>query len=155
MDTRSLTVLYDDACGFCCECAAWFAQQPLEVRTTFIPKGSEQGQLIAGLVRSARHTLGREAIHDELVVIDSQSGVYEGPQAFIMCLWTLSEYTRWSYRLATPRMLPFARRFFVALSKNRKHLSALLGLQAEHPDAQAMLSSLLPDEPIGCARSSP
>jgi predicted DCC family thiol-disulfide oxidoreductase YuxK len=149
-ELTSLTVLYDDACGFCCECAAWFAQQGHELQTTFVPRFSEQGQLLMGVVKSTRAAQGRTPIEDELLVLDDRGGVYEGPQAFILCLWALTEYRDWSVRLATPRLMPLARRFFIGLSKNRKMLSAVLGLHGDRIDEETLVRAL-PHEPTRCA----
>jgi predicted DCC family thiol-disulfide oxidoreductase YuxK len=150
IELSSLTILYDDACGFCCECAAWFEQQQHEIQATFVPRFSEQGQLLMGVVKSTRAAKRRPPVEDELLVIDDRGGVYEGPQAFILCLWALTEYRSWSVRLATPRLMPLARRFFIGLSKNRKMLSALLGLQGDRVDEQALMRAL-PHEPARCA----
>jgi predicted DCC family thiol-disulfide oxidoreductase YuxK len=145
----SLTILYDDACGFCCECASWFEQQELDVPARFVPRLSEQGQLLTGVVKSTRAAQGRAPINDELLVLDDNGGVYEGPHAFILCLWALTDYRAWSYRLATPRLMPLARRFFIGLSKNRKMLSALLGLRGERVTEEELVS-MMPDEPARC-----
>jgi predicted DCC family thiol-disulfide oxidoreductase YuxK len=145
-----MSVLYDESCGFCAECVHWFAQQDASIEILFVPRGSQQGHLLTGLVRSTRQTLGRSleaGPDDELIVIDNHGGVYEGPPAFLMCLWALPAYEAWAARLSTPSMMPYARRFFLALSKSRKSLSFLLGLRA---DPQGM-DAALPFEPPRCA----
>jgi predicted DCC family thiol-disulfide oxidoreductase YuxK len=145
-----ISVLYDEHCGFCTECVRWFAAQETSIEIVFVPRGSAQGHLLTGLVTSTRKTLGMplsNAENDELIVIGDNGGVYEGPPAFVMCLWALPEYETWAERLSTPSMMPYARRFFLALSKNRKRISQLLGLHADKESFEA----LLPDDPVRCA----
>jgi predicted DCC family thiol-disulfide oxidoreductase YuxK len=150
---NKLSVLYDEACGFCAECVQWFAQQQASVELEFVPRGSARGRALTMLVISCRQARGVPPEHredDELLVVDEHGGVYEGPAAFLMCLWALPEYEVWSTRLATPRMLPYARRFFMALSKNRRSLSRLLLLCAS-PES---MRQALPDEPQRCTPAS-
>lgn len=72
----------------------------------------------------------------ELIVISDEGGVYRGGQAFIICLYALENYREISEDLATPAMLPWARRGFELLSKNRGVFSTLLTLGGERIDAK-------------------
>ena len=45
-------------------------------------------------------------------------------------IWALDEYRTWSYRLASPELLPFARQAFATLSANRKLISQWFGMKA-------------------------
>jgi predicted DCC family thiol-disulfide oxidoreductase YuxK len=150
---EKLSVLYDEACGFCAECVRWFAQQEASVELEFVPRSSVQGRELTAIVVSCRRARGVPPEHredDELLVLDEHGGVYEGPAAFLMCLWALPKYAVWSTRLATPGMLPYARRFFMALSKNRRSLSRLLLLSA-NPES---LRQALPNEPQRCTQAT-
>jgi hypothetical protein len=62
----------------------------------------------------------------ELVVVDDEGGVYEGTDAWIICLYALRDFREWSLRLAQPGLRPFARAGFEWLSRNRKGLSDVL-----------------------------
>jgi hypothetical protein len=35
-----------------------------------------------------------------------------------MCLWAMRDYREWSLRLATPELMPFARRLIAWISSN-------------------------------------
>jgi predicted DCC family thiol-disulfide oxidoreductase YuxK len=148
---KALSILYDEACGFCCECVAWFQLQETSLPLQFVPRSSAQGNLLRGFVQRTRAQLrsgsGR-AEDDELIVIDDSGGVYEGPAAFIMCLWVLPTYEGWAERLATPTMMPYARRLFMSLSKNRARISSLLGLRGEPLNESDMEAAL--SEPPRC-----
>ena len=104
---RSLTVFYDARCGLCCAVRDWLGGQrqlvPIECR----PK--QDGM-------------------DELVVAADSGEMWSGDDAWLMVLWGLVDYRDWSYRLASPLLLPTARALFASLSGYRGSLSCSLGL---------------------------
>lgn len=59
----------------------------------------------------------------DLTVISDQGAVYLGPKAWLMVLWSLSRYRDWSYRLASPELLPTTRRVVSLVSQHRYHIS--------------------------------
>jgi predicted DCC family thiol-disulfide oxidoreductase YuxK len=71
--------------------------------------------------------------NDDLVVVADSGEVWAGDSAWLMVLWALADYRHWSYRLASPLLLPTARTLFAKLSDYRGSLSCGLGLQ---PDEQ-------------------
>lgn len=102
-----LTVFYDARCGLCCVVSDWLRRQrqliPLECR----PKRPDM---------------------QELVVVADSGEMWSGDDAWLMALWALAEYRDWSYRLASPLLLPTARALFATLSEYRGSLSCTLGL---------------------------
>jgi hypothetical protein len=50
-----------------------------------------------------------------------------------MVLWALSNYRPWAYRLASPALLPTARRVFAQISAYRGAISCQLGLAPAPP----------------------
>jgi hypothetical protein len=56
-------------------------------------------------------------------VVADDGAVYQGPHAFIVCLYALVEFREWSVRLARPALLPFARQFFNFISNHRATFS--------------------------------
>ncbi len=111
-----LYVLFDATCGLCVNCRNWLREQPAFVELTFIPLQSpELEHLFPGI----------EVFNpkDQLLVISDEGAVYQGPHAWIICLYALKNYREWSQRLAQPALLPFARRAFEMLSQNRLFLS--------------------------------
>lgn len=114
---EKLTVLYDDRCGFCLRCGAWLVRQPAYVRLELLPRRS----LAA---RKRFPTLSD--LDDELVVVADDRHVFREGKAWLACLYALKRYRRWSRRLATPALLPFARQAFHVVSENRWVISGLL-----------------------------
>jgi hypothetical protein len=105
-----LTVHYDARCGLCCAVRNWIAHQP---------------QLVPVECRPA------PAPAEELVVSADTGEVWRGDSAWLMVLWALSDYRAWSYRLASPALLPAARQTFAALSRYRGVLSCRLHLPTD------------------------
>jgi hypothetical protein len=100
-----LTVHYDARCGLCCALRDWIARQPQIVPVTCRPADPPS---------------------DELVVAADSGETWRGDAAWVMVLWALSDYRRWSYRLASPLLLPAARQAFAVLSRYRGTLSCQL-----------------------------
>ena len=71
---------------------------------------------------------GIERFHpnEQLLVVSDEGDVYQGSHAWIMCLYALREYRAWSQRLASPLLLPWARRVCELVSENRLSLSGWL-----------------------------
>jgi predicted DCC family thiol-disulfide oxidoreductase YuxK len=106
-----LTVFYDARCGLCCAVRNWLARQPQLMPLECRPK--------------KQHT------DDELVVVADSGEVWAGDSAWLMVLWALADYRQWSYRLASPALLPTARTLFARLSEYRGSLSCGLGLRPD------------------------
>jgi len=117
----TLTVLYDPACGLCQRVHEWLADQPKQVQLNLIPVRSEE----------ANHRfphLDHGLTEKDLTVIGEDGAVYFGPKAWLMVLWALSRYREWSYRLATPELLPTTRRVVSLISRHRYQISRIAGL---------------------------
>ncbi|CAN5925265.1 hypothetical protein BH11MYX4_BH11MYX4_30590 [soil metagenome] len=114
---KQLTVLYDGACALCLRCVDFLA-----ARRTFVPL-----ELLACHSQSARDRFGAVPwLGEELVCVSDEGEVWVGPAAFLLCLWALTDYREWSYRLSGPAPAPLAERFFVALSSQRARVASLL-----------------------------
>jgi predicted DCC family thiol-disulfide oxidoreductase YuxK len=137
---KTMTVLYDAGCGFCVRCKDWLARQPAYVPLELVPARSPEAR-----ERFPTLDVGPE---DELIVVDDEGGVYLDTAAWLMCLYALEDYREWSLWLADPARLPFARRVFGWLSRNRAGLSSLL---AAAPRQEVMALVLEAPEPPRCA----
>lgn len=107
-----LTVFYDARCGLCCAVRDWIGRQRQLVPVECRPKPASM---------------------EELVVVADTGEVWAGDTAWLMVLWALVEYREWSYRLATPVLLPGARVLFAQLSQYRGSLSCRVGLAPDAP----------------------
>ena len=117
---NNLFVLFDSSCELCQHCKSWLQSQQQKVALTFIAAQSNEAQAIFPV-------LNHEETMEELTVISDTGAVYHGAKAWIMCLWALTDYRSWSYRLATPEMMHVAKRFVALISDNRKSLNFVLG----------------------------
>lgn len=108
-------IYYDDACGFCCRCAQWLKEQPTFVPVAVLP-GSQCPVKSDG--------------KPELVVIDSEGGVYRDTDAWLMTLWLLREWREWSVRLAKGNR-QFARQVVELAGSWRHGLTKLFNLTSE------------------------
>lgn len=125
-----LTVLYDNTCGFCVECARWLSAQKQLVRLELLGASTMAA-------RTRYPTLAKNGPAEELVVVDDQGGVYRGTHAWIMCLWALREYRGAAEKLARPALLPLARAAFALISRSRRPLSRWLDVAGERELANA------------------
>ena len=111
-----LTLLYDPGCGLCRRVQGWLADQPKLIELRMIPLKSEGA-------RTRFPHLNHELTSEDLTVISDQGAVYLGPKAWLMVLWSLSRYRDWSYRLASPELLPTTRRVVSLISQHRYQIS--------------------------------
>ena len=113
---HTLYVLFDSDCALCRQCRRWLERQPAFLQLRFLPLNSEEVPcLFPGIERFQPR--------EQLVVVTDEGAVYQGGHAWIMCLYALKEYRGWSQRLASPALLPLARRVCELISDNRLSLS--------------------------------
>lgn len=136
-----LYVLYDANCGLCSSVREWVRDQPQLIAMEFVAANSPRAtQLFPSLSRPGTRP-------EELTVVDDRGGVYRDGHAWIMCLYALAGYRPLSLRLASPTLLPLARKAFAFLSKRRGALSELLGM----PSDRQVAARLEQESAIGCA----
>ncbi|MEO7934311.1 MAG: DUF393 domain-containing protein [Chthoniobacterales bacterium] len=135
---KKLFVLYDAECALCRRCREFLSRQPSYIPLEFVPLQTlDLEQRFPGIT----------ALHPdrEIIVISDEGQVYQGGHAWIMCLYALREYREWSQRLASPALLPFAKKIVSSISQNRHFLSRWLF----KPDAE--LTNRLAHAPVECA----
>jgi predicted DCC family thiol-disulfide oxidoreductase YuxK len=140
MSARSpaLWVLYDDTCGFCCRCADFLRGADKLLPLTCLPRGGHVAQMtFTGLTQSG----------DELVVVDSNGGVYRGGDAFVMALWALTAFRPWAQKAAREPLRSRARSLFHWLSSRRFTVSARFRLE---PEATVAREIDRQPQPTGC-----
>jgi|SRR5262245_2857323 len=107
-----LTVLYDGRCALCRRAHVWLEKQPKFVPLDFVAAGSQEA-------RRSFPGLDHENTLVDLTVIGPGGEVYQGPKAWIMCLWALRKYRGTALKLATPELMPSAKRVIAWVSHNR------------------------------------
>ena len=103
----SLTVYFDGECSFCCRVAKWLDAQPKLVPVQCVPAQS-------GPARGCSLSLAE--MLEKVTVTASDGALYRGTNAWIIVLWALRRYRRWSLRFATPRWRPAAERLFATIA---------------------------------------
>jgi predicted DCC family thiol-disulfide oxidoreductase YuxK len=131
-------VFYDAQCAFCLRCRSWLGGEPTFIPLEFAPlQNPEQVARFDGLQPHLRN--------GELILLSDEGGIYKGPNAFIMCLYALQRYRQWALRLATPRMMPFAAKFFDVVSSRRKQISRWLDEVNDHQLQETLQSQPHPE----------
>lgn len=119
----ALTVLYDQNCGLCRRAHEWITQQRKLIELVFVPCNSDEARRLFPL-------LDHDLTTRDLTVISNRGEVYMGPKAWLMVLWSLSQYREWSYRLASPALLPTTRNVVSIISKHRFQIGRVAGLSS-------------------------
>jgi predicted DCC family thiol-disulfide oxidoreductase YuxK len=133
---KTLTIFYDPHCGLCARFRAWLEQQPARVRVEFLAYDSAEA-----LRRFPE--LPAVGADREVVVLADDGRWWQGPAAWITCLWATLDYQDWAFRLASPALLPFVRKTVHLLSENRLTMSRLLRLRGDAVLAHSL--SALPE----------
>ncbi|MFE9767079.1 thiol-disulfide oxidoreductase DCC family protein [Streptomyces sp. NPDC005808] len=107
-----LTVLYDAQCSLCSFVRDWLRKQSQLVPLRFVPAGSDEA-------RSAFPSLDHRATLEEITVVGDGGQVYQGPAAWVVCLWALREQRALAHRLSTPAGARLARGAMLAAAKWR------------------------------------
>lgn len=120
-----LYVFYDRTCGLCNRLRTWCERQPAFVELRFMAAQSADAQrlLPPDVAKSSR---------EDLTVLSSEGGIYQGEAAWLMCLWALRGYRQLSIRLSDPRLAPKVREAFAIFSNNRHAISRWLGLSTDN-----------------------
>jgi predicted DCC family thiol-disulfide oxidoreductase YuxK len=139
---RKLYLLYDGDCALCRRLRDWLYEQPHWLELDLLLANSDAAKRLFPSLASG----GRP---EELVVVTDEGHYYKGNHAWIMCLYALTEYRDWAYRLAQPLLLPLARQAFEALSHNRARISRWL--RADEAEIARELEMIKPscDLPVG------
>ncbi|WP_052440588.1 thiol-disulfide oxidoreductase DCC family protein [Streptacidiphilus anmyonensis] len=113
---RRLTVLSDPDCPLCRSLRGWLERQRQLVPLEFVDVGS-------AAARAAFPQLDQRRAAGEITVVGDAGQVYEGPAAWIACLWALDDYRATAHRLNTPAGAPLARAAVLAAARGRKFLT--------------------------------
>ena len=123
---KQLTIFYDARCGLCARFRTWLEAQPRRVAVEFLPFDSAEA--IARFPRLLEIGADRE-----VVVMADDGRWWQGPAAWLTCLWTTRDYRDWSFRLASPALQPLVRKTVHLLSENRLSISRVF---TDRADAQ-------------------
>ena len=134
---NALTVFYDPKCGMCRSFRQWMLGQWSYCRLEFVPYNS-------GVARRLLPEIVNIDAGREIVVMNDEGDIWQGPEAWVVCLWVLKKWRGWATRMASPALLPLAAKACHLISDNRLTLSKLLALKADEEVAAGC------DEPFPC-----
>lgn len=120
---KTLTIFYDPDCGLCASFQKWLLTQENYLSLEFIPYNSDRARARLPIIDDLN-------AGGEIVVMADDGRWWQGPSAWLTCLWSLRRYREWSFRLATPSLLPTVERLCHLLSENRLEVSRLLKLKS-------------------------
>ncbi|MFD3699964.1 thiol-disulfide oxidoreductase DCC family protein [Streptomyces sp. NPDC058646] len=121
---RELTVLYDANCPLCVHIRHWLHTQHKLVPIALVPAASFEAQ-------RRFPDLDHASTLREVTVVGDRGHVWTGTDAFIMCLWALSEHRPRANWLSTPAGRPFAKAAMFAASRWRQ------AVRSDGPEEQA------------------
>ncbi len=110
---RSLTVLYDANCPLCVHIRHWLNVQHQTTPIALVPAASVEA-------RRRFPRLDHASTLREITVVSDAGYVWTGTDAFIMCLWALTEHRARAVWLASAAGRPFARAAMYTASKWRQ-----------------------------------
>jgi predicted DCC family thiol-disulfide oxidoreductase YuxK len=105
-------VLYDADCRLCRAAKRWLAGRRALVPLEFVPAGS-------AAARALFPDLDHAATLRDLTVVADNGAVYAGDAGWLACLWALARYRSTARSLATPALLPVARRLIATAAAVR------------------------------------
>lgn len=119
---QTLSIIYDDRCALSRWLKDWAEDRPAFVALVFVRAGSAEAERVApGLS-------GNSVVVADLIAVGDGGEVYRGDSAWVMCFYAVEEFREWSIRMATPELLPLARKAFVVLSRHRVRVADWLAM---------------------------
>ncbi|WP_063770264.1 thiol-disulfide oxidoreductase DCC family protein [Streptacidiphilus melanogenes] len=135
---RRLTVLSDPGCPLCRHLRGWLERQRQLVPLEFVDVGS-------AAARARFPQLDQRRAAAEITVVGDAGQVYEGPAAWIACLWALDGYRATAHRLSSPAGAPLARAAVLAAAGGRKFLTRRKGEGRQGEGGGRMRTDVGPD----------
>lgn len=126
---RELTVFYDGSCGMCRALKVWL-ERKADVRTV---------RLYALQSLEAREVfpdLDAYRPEEQLIAVDNWENVYQGADAWIMCMASIRKYGRLAARVAKPELRPLARMLCQFIATNRFRISQVLCVRGDEDFAR-------------------
>lgn len=141
---QNIEVYYDGRCAVCCTFHEWVNRQDRLFPVRFVAYQSEQAEILFPGVTLMDP--GRD-----MIVRTDQRDVFRGAEGWVLCLLSCQRYQKCARRLASPQLLPVARKCCHLIAKNRLSLSKiLLGKKSQE---LAQLIHQMPEQKCdrGCA----
>ncbi|MDB9741293.1 DUF393 domain-containing protein [Akkermansiaceae bacterium] len=116
---NKIEVFYDGHCGMCCTFHEWLNKQKRAFEVEFIPYQSDRAIEVFPEIE----TLDPDK---EMIVRTDDGEIYQGAEAWVICLHSGKKYQGIADKMASPALLPMAKKTCNILAANRLKLSGLL-----------------------------
>jgi predicted DCC family thiol-disulfide oxidoreductase YuxK len=116
LQIKYLEVFYDGRCGMCCTFHEWINRQERAYEIRFYPYQSPEAERVfpgVGTLDPAR----------EMIVRTNEGKVSRAAEGWVLCLYGCVRYREAARKLASPALLPVARKACALLAANRHGLS--------------------------------
>lgn len=116
---QHIEVYYDGRCAICCTFHEWVNRQERLFPVRFIAYQSEQAELLFPGVTSMDP-------EGDMIVRTNEGDVFRAAEGWVLCLLSCQKYQKYARRLASPQLLPLAKKCCHLIASNRLTLSKIL-----------------------------
>ena len=127
---KKLTVFYDHHCGLCRSCRRWLKKQHTYFPVDFVAYDSLAARALCP-------EIGKLDPDREIIAMADNGDIYRGGNAWVMCLYATREHRPLAMKLASPLLLPIAKKVCALVAANRLNISSLLRLKSDREVAAA------------------
>ena len=120
-----IEVYYDERCGMCCILHEWLSRQKRAFSVRFIPYQVEEAA-------DRFPEINDRSPAWEVVARTSEGQIIRGAEAWVWCLYSCANYRKLARRLASPALLPMAKRACQLLAVSRHCLSRVFFRRKDH-----------------------
>lgn len=118
LQIKFIEVFYDGRCGMCCTFHEWINKQERAYEVRFYPYQSPDAERVFPGV----NTLDPAR---EMIVRTNEGKVYRAAEGWVLCLFSCAGYREVARKLASPALLPVAKKACTLLAANRHGLSKI------------------------------
>lgn len=145
---KKIEVYYDGRCAMCSTFQEWVSQQHRAFEVEFVPYQSERAEeLFAGVLEMDPDR--------DMIVRTDQGDIFRGAEGWVLCMLSCQSYETWAKRLASPQLLPVARKTCNLIAANRLSISKVLFRKKDRALADAVHEMPQPSCEESCRVDSP
>ena len=136
-EIKSIEVYYDGRCAMCCTFQEWVMRLKRSFGVEFVAYQSARAEEIFPGV-------GELDPDRDMIVRTNEGEIFRGAEGWVLCMLSCGSYEKWANRLASPGLLPVAKKTCNLIAANRLGISKILFRKKDKALADAVC-----DEPQG------
>jgi len=118
-EIKAIEVYYDGKCAMCCTFQEWVMRQKRSFAVEFVPYQSDRAEEIFPGVA--------ELDPDRDMIVRTNDGeIFRGAEGWVLCMLSCQSYQKWAKRLASPGLLPVAKKTCNLIAAKRLGISKIL-----------------------------